>query len=42
MLEELTFELFCENEDFLMALKVIESIEEFRNNEENYKLLKKV
>lgn len=25
-----------------MALKVIESIEEFRNNEENYKSLKKV
>ena len=41
-MEELVFDLYCENEDYLMALKIIENIEDFRNNEENCKELKKV
>lgn len=41
-MEDLVFDLYCENEDYLMALKIIENIEEFRNNEENCKELKKV
>ena len=34
--------MYCQNEDYLMVLKIIESIEELRSNEDNCKILKGV
>ena len=41
-LEELEFDLFCENEDLMMVRKVLARIRELANEEENYQELKDV